>query len=101
MPFYGLLVAHRRAGDGPFARPVPIGSSARWRIGRGDDPAPCRFASGSLLDVGFLPAFAFYLWYNAVRFGSPLESGYGLASLPPFLEAQRQHRAVLARAPRR
>ena len=27
--------------------------------------------------------------YNQARFGSPLESGYGLATLPGFLEAQR------------
>jgi hypothetical protein len=36
------------------------------------------------------PAVLFYLWYNAVRFGSPLQSGYGLATLTmPFLEAAR------------
>ena len=40
--------------------------------------------------VGVSPAVLFALWYNAVRFGSPLESGYALASLPAFLEAQRQ-----------
>ena len=40
--------------------------------------------------VGVAPAVLFALWYNAVRFGSPLESGYALASLPAFLEAQRQ-----------
>jgi hypothetical protein len=42
------------------------------------------------LVVGFLPALAFFLWYNAVRFGSPMESGYALAALPPWLEALRQ-----------
>ena len=31
----------------------------------------------------------FGLWYNAVRFGNPLESGYGIAALPAFLEARR------------
>ena len=39
-------------------------------------------AWGWLLLVGFAPAFAFFLWYNVARFGSPLESGYALASLP-------------------
>ena len=39
--------------------------------------------------LGIAPAAVFFLWYNAARFGSPLESGYVLASLPPFLEAQR------------
>jgi len=42
-----------------------------------------------LLAVGFLPAGLFALWYNDVRFGSPVESGYALAALPAFLEAQR------------
>lgn len=38
---------------------------------------------------GFAPAVLFALWYNWARFGSPLESGYVLAALPAFLEAQR------------
>ncbi len=42
------------------------------------------------LALGFAPALAFALWYNAVRFGNPLESGYGIAALPPFLEARRE-----------
>ena len=33
-------------------------------------------------------AVAFFA-YNQVRFGTPLESGYALATLPPFLEALR------------
>ncbi len=40
--------------------------------------------------AGVLPSVAFFFWYNWARFGSPLESGYGLASLPAWLEAQRQ-----------
>jgi hypothetical protein len=44
----------------------------------------------TLLVGGVLPAFLFYLWYNADRFGSPFESGYGMATLPAFLEAQRK-----------
>jgi hypothetical protein len=42
------------------------------------------------LALGVLPSVLFFFWYNLARFGSPLESGYGLATLPPFLEAQRQ-----------
>jgi len=45
---------------------------------------------GALLAVGIAPALAFALWYNAVRFGSPFESGYGIAALPDFLEERRQ-----------
>ena len=42
------------------------------------------------LGLGVLPSIAFFFFYNQVRFGTPLESGYALATLPPFLEAQRQ-----------
>jgi hypothetical protein len=43
------------------------------------------------LAAGVLPSLAFFFWYNAARFGSPFESGYGLALLPAWLEAIRQH----------
>ena len=68
IPFYALLLA----GDS-------IWEPARW---------PWRQWAG--LAAGVLPAIAFFFWYNAVRFGSPIESGYSFATLPPFLEAQRQ-----------
>ena len=42
-----------------------------------------------VLILGFLPFGLFALWYNDVRFGSPFESGYGLASLPDWLTALR------------
>ena len=34
-------------------------------------------------------ALVFFFAYNAVRFGSPFESGYALATLPEWLERQR------------
>ena len=37
------------------------------------------------LGVGFAPALVFFAWYNAVRFGSILESGYALATVPDWL----------------
>lgn len=43
-----------------------------------------------LLAVGLVPPLAFFFWYNLARFGSPLESGYALATLPEWLENQRQ-----------
>lgn len=43
-----------------------------------------------LLAVGLVPPLAFFFWYNLARFGSPLESGYALATLPEWLEKQRQ-----------
>jgi hypothetical protein len=42
-----------------------------------------------LMTLGFLPSLAFFFWYNDARFGSPLESGYALATLPPWLQALR------------
>ena len=42
------------------------------------------------LSAGVLPAIAFFFAYNQVRFGTPLESGYALATLPGFLEVQRE-----------
>jgi len=43
-----------------------------------------------LLVVGFLPALAFFFFYNNARFGSPFESGYALATLPDWLENLRR-----------
>jgi hypothetical protein len=69
IPFYALLLAGDR-----------IWEPSRW---------PWR--AWLQLAVGVGPSIAFFFWYNAARFGSPLESGYGLALLPAWLEAQRQH----------
>jgi hypothetical protein len=69
IPFYALLLA----GDRVWER-------RRW---------PWR--TWAQLAVGVGPSIAFFFWYNDARFGSPLESGYGLALLPAWLEAQRQH----------
>ena len=41
------------------------------------------------LAVGLVPALAFFFWYNLDRFGTPLESGYALATLPDWLQALR------------
>ena len=69
IPFYALLLAGDR-----------IWEPRRW---------PLR--AWELLAIGVVPSIAFFFWYNAARFGSPLESGYGLALLPAWLEAQRQY----------
>jgi hypothetical protein len=68
VPFYALLLA----GD-------TIWEPRRWP-----------WASWIKLAAGVLPSIAFFFWYNVARFGSPWESGYALATVPPFLEAQRQ-----------
>jgi hypothetical protein len=36
-----------------------------------------------------VPSIVAFLLYNQVRFGTPFESGYALATLPPFLQEQR------------
>ena len=41
------------------------------------------------LAVGVLPSLVFFFLYNQVRFGTPLESGYALATLPGWLEQER------------
>lgn len=43
-----------------------------------------------LLAVGLAPSLAFFFWYNDARFGSPLESGYDMATLPQWLEDLRR-----------
>ena len=42
------------------------------------------------LGLGVAPSIVFFFAYNQARFGSPLESGYALATLPDWLERQRQ-----------
>ena len=75
LPIYALMLA-------PVDTAIAAGRSAvnRWR------PV---IIDWLYLALGFLPLAAFALWYNAVRFGSPFESGYALASLPDWLIALR------------
>jgi hypothetical protein len=79
VPFYALMLDRR-------ADVQPAGASG------GDVAAghrSVRLRSWFLLGLGVLPAVVAFFAYNQVRFGSPLESGYGLATLPAFLENQR------------
>jgi hypothetical protein len=76
LPYWGWRALPDRVRAGLPARLVP---AARVALRR-----------GAWLALGFAPALAFALWYNAARFGNPFESGYGLAALPAFLEARRQ-----------
>ncbi len=68
LPFYALLVA-----------PMPLPGPRAW---------PWR--DWAWLVIGALPSIAFFFLYNQLRFGSLFESGYALATLPAWLEAQRQ-----------
>jgi len=79
IPFYAFMLDTAPAlsaadvGGGYIASAA---RSTRWR----------RWAA---LAVGVLPALIVFVAYNQVRFGSPWESGYALATLPEFLERQR------------
>jgi hypothetical protein len=76
VPFYALLLAGDR-----------LWSPREW---------PWRAWIG--LAIGVLPSVAFFFFYNAARFGDPLESGYGLALLPPFLEEVRRTHGLFSTA---
>jgi hypothetical protein len=75
LPIYALMLA-------PVDAAIAAARSAtnRWR------PV---ILDWLVLTLGFLPFGVFALWYNDIRFGSALESGYGLASLPDWLAALR------------
>jgi len=80
LPFYALMIA-------------PQGAFTRQRVaGGGLRALATRFPIREWVAMGiaFGVSVAFFFWYNDARFGSPFESGYGLATLPPFLEVQRQ-----------
>ena len=79
LPFYALLVERR---EHPATADVPGGFAAGGVRGW---PIREWFA----MAVGFGFSVAFFFWYNLIRFGSPLESGYALAALPDFLQQQR------------
>ena len=79
IPFYALLL------DSPPALPSTkvvggyIASAAR----------STRLRRWMELGLGFMPAIILFFLYNQIRFGSPLESRYALATLPEFLQRQR------------
>jgi hypothetical protein len=79
LPFYALLL-ERRGEPQPAA--VAGGSASRIAI---DFP----LRKWATMGATFGLSVAFFLWYNAIRFGSPFESGYALATLPQFLQQQR------------
>ncbi len=82
IPFYALLL-------GPDRRPPSRAcrwTSATMSPGR---RATCRGGAGCGW-AGVLPSIVGFFAYNDVRFGDPLESGYALATLPPFLDELRE-----------
>jgi hypothetical protein len=78
VPFYALLL-----WEGPFPAAGDIADRLKSAVRR----APWIAWVG--LAIGVLPSVAFFFLYNDLRFGSPFESGYALATLPEWLERQR------------
>ena len=90
----GLLAGAAFLTRAPLAFAIPFFAWVAVSPGgrsRGDHFDPRTWRWGRLVGyvVGVLPSVAFFFWYDWARFGSVFESGYGLASLPAWLEAQR------------
>ena len=79
IPFYGLMLEPRPS----LPSTEVVGGYVRSAV------RSTRLRQWVALGLGVLPAILFFFAYNQVRFGSPGESGYALATLPPFLERQR------------
>lgn len=86
----GLLAGAAFLTRPPLAFAIPFFAWIVVADGRRLDPRTWRWRPLVPYVAGVLPSVAFFFWYNWARFGSPLESGYGLASLPAWLEAQRE-----------
>jgi hypothetical protein len=84
VPFYALLL-HRADDDGRSN--TAVGRAAGAYIARATDAIPWR--RWLELGLGVAPSVLLFFVYNQVRFGSFLESGYALATLPEWLERQR------------
>ena len=87
MPFYALMLH-------PALERVAFGSDGDDDRGLGayvERPggAPIPWRRWLALGLGVAPAVAFFFAYNQIRFGTALESGYALATLPDWLERQR------------
>jgi hypothetical protein len=79
LPFYALMIDRPATLHQPKVAAGLVRSVA--------DRLPIQ--AWATMAIGFGISIAFFFWYNDARFGSPFESGYGLATLPAFLEQQR------------
>ena len=84
IPVYALWLAW--PGERPLASAVLADAGAY--VERVRDAVPWRAWTGIV--AGVAPSLVFFFAYNQVRFGSSLESGYALATLPDWLERQRE-----------
>jgi hypothetical protein len=83
IPFYAFLLV---PDNGAVAFRSVAGAAGGY-VARVRRPIPWR--PWILLTLGVLPSLVGFFAYNQLRFGTPLESGYALASLPDWLERQR------------
>jgi len=89
----------------PLAFAIPVYAvwiawpSDRRPVAVDGDPEPSFFTQvreippwrrWTVFALALVPSILFFFAYDQVRFGSPLESGYALATLPDWLEQQRQ-----------
>ena len=82
IPFY--LAVLRQRPVGPDQAPAPSG----WRSWR--DLRTWPVEGWLMAAIAVVPFVAFFFLYNWARFGTPFESGYSLATLPPWLDQIRQ-----------
>ena len=85
----GLLAGAAFLTRAPLAFAIPSKALWLWPVGVRMGVRAIPWRSWVWLGVGVLPSIAFFFAYNVVRFGTPLESGYALATLPEWLESQR------------
>jgi hypothetical protein len=83
VPFYALLL-HPTIEERSLAS-ARADAGAYIARARGAIPWRAWFELG----LGVAPSVVFFFVYNQLRFGTPLESGYALATLPEWLERQR------------
>ena len=79
IPFYALMLEPRPTSAVSEVAGGYVRSAVR----------STRLRAWALLGLGVVPSLLVFFAYNQARFGSPFESGYGLATLPAFLEVQR------------
>jgi hypothetical protein len=98
----GLMAGAAFLTRAPLAFAVPLYAlmlhpAPEYTAGRAAAGAYLRSAANAIpwgrwvaLGIGVLPSVVFFFAYNQLRFGTPLESGYALATVPEFLERRRQ-----------
>ena len=87
VPFYALLLHPAPSVESIRSASSTAATTAGGYVARARAAIPWR--AWILLGLGVAPSVIAFFLYNQVRFGSAIESGYALATLPEFLERQR------------